>query len=97
MVDAATETLTTTTSLTGAPTGAVATVINDLGANLRSAPSRDLASVFFADAGQSFTVVGRSGDGEWVQVVLPDGSLAWALLPTVELSVDAATLPVTQP
>jgi uncharacterized protein YgiM (DUF1202 family) len=102
VADAATGTQTTTTPATtpplqGAPTGATATVINELGANLRSAPSRDLDGVFFADQGQSFAVVGRSGDGEWVQVVLPDGSLAWALLPTVELSVGAETLPVTQP
>jgi uncharacterized protein YgiM (DUF1202 family) len=80
-----------------APAGATATVINELGANLRPAPSRDLDGVFFAEANQSFTVVGRSGDGEWVQVVLPDGSLAWALLTTVNLSVGADSLPVTQP
>lgn len=86
-----------TTPLTNVPTGATATVINELGANLRPAPSRDLDGVFFAEANQSFTLVGRSGDGEWVQVVLPDGSLAWALLTTVNLSVAADTLPVTQP
>jgi N-acetylmuramoyl-L-alanine amidase len=86
-----------TTPISGAPAGATATVINELGANLRPAPSRDLDGVFFAEANQSFTVVGRSGDGEWVQVVLPDGSLAWALLTTVNLSVGADSLPVTQP
>jgi uncharacterized protein YgiM (DUF1202 family) len=88
---------TTTPALSGAPTGATASVTNELGANLRSAPSRDLDGVYFAEMGQSFAVVGRSGDGEWVQVVLPDGSLAWALITTVQLSVGADTLPVTQP
>jgi uncharacterized protein YraI len=87
-----------TAPLEGAPSGATATVTNELGANLRSAPSRDLDGVFFAEMGQSFAVVGRSGDGEWVQVVLPDGSLAWALATTVQLGgVTADALPVTQP
>ena len=70
---------------------------NGLGANLRSAPSRDLDSVFVAALNDSFSVVGRSGDGEWVQVVLPDGTLAWALVTAVQVSADINTLPVTQP
>jgi uncharacterized protein YgiM (DUF1202 family) len=86
-----------TTPIVGAPSGATATVTNELGANLRSAPSRDLGVVYSALQNESFAVVGRSGDGEWVQVVLPDGALAWALATTVQLSIDAATLPVTQP
>jgi uncharacterized protein YgiM (DUF1202 family) len=81
----------------GAPTGATATISNPLGAHLRSAPSRDLEPVYTAAAGESFAVIGRNGTGEWVQVVLPDGSAAWALAPTVDVSVGTDTLPVTQP
>jgi uncharacterized protein YgiM (DUF1202 family) len=100
---AVTEPLTTTAttdatpSVVGAPTGATATVSNPLGANLRSAPSRDLEPVYSATSGESFAVIGRNDDGLWVQVVLPDGSAAWALATTVDVSVDVDTLPVTQP
>lgn len=96
--------LTTTADTAGAtpavanvPDGATATVTNGLGANLRPAPSRDVDGVYTAAEGESFALIGRSGDGEWVQVVLPDGSSAWALGTTVSLSVDINTLPVTQP
>ena len=83
--------------LAGAPTGATATVANPLGANLRGAPSRDLEPVYSAASGESFAVVGRTGAGDWVQVVLPDGSAAWILATLVEVSVGVETLPVTQP
>jgi uncharacterized protein YgiM (DUF1202 family) len=87
----------TAPTVAGAPTGATATISNPLGAHLRSAPSRDLEPVYTGAAGESFAVIGRSGTGEWVQVVLPDGSAAWALAPTVDVSVGTDTLPVTQP
>jgi uncharacterized protein YgiM (DUF1202 family) len=83
--------------LAGAPTGATATVANPLGANLRGAPSRDLEPVYSAASGESFAVIGRTGAGDWVQVVLPDGSAAWILATLVEVSVGVETLPVTQP
>jgi uncharacterized protein YgiM (DUF1202 family) len=102
--------LTGTTPLTGtapvtdtvpvpqnAPTGATATVTNPLGANLRSAPSRALDPIYSAAQGEAFAVIGRNGDSLWVQVVLPDGTSAWALTGTVELSVGVESLPVTQP
>jgi uncharacterized protein YgiM (DUF1202 family) len=101
---AVTETLATTATGTataplvaGAPTGAAATIANPLGANLRGAPSRDLEPVYSAAPGESFAVVGRNGDGLWVQVVLPDGSAAWVLAALVEVSVGVDTLPVAQP
>lgn len=84
-------------AVVGAPTGATATVANPLGANLRTAPSRDLEPVYSAASGESFAVVGRTGAGDWVQVVLPDGSAAWILATLVEVSVGVDTLPVTQP
>ena len=84
-------------TVAGAPTGATATISNPLGAHLRSAPGRDLEPVYTAAAGESFAVIGRNGSSEWVQVVLPDGSAAWALAPTVSVSVAIDTLPVTQP
>ena len=89
--------ITTAPSVAGAPTGATATIANPLGANLRGAPSRDLEPVYSAAPGESFAVVGRNGDGLWVQVVLPDGSAAWVLAALVEVSVGVDTLPVVQP
>ncbi len=96
-VTATTPVTPTTPVLEGAPSGATATVANLLGANLRSAPTRDIDPVYSAQQGESFTLVGRSGDSQWVQVVLPDGASAWALTATVDLSVGVETLPVTQP
>ncbi len=87
----------TAPAVAGAPTGATATVANPLGANLRSAPSRDLEPIYSAASGESFAVIGRNGPGDWVQVVLPDGSAAWILGTLVEVSVGVDTLPVTQP
>jgi uncharacterized protein YgiM (DUF1202 family) len=86
-----------TPSAAGAPTGATATVSNPLGANFRSAPSRDLEPVYSADASESFAVIGRNGTSDWVQIVLPDGSAVWALATTLNVSVAVDTLPVTQP
>ncbi len=81
----------------GAPTGASATIASPLGANLRSAPSRDLEPVYSAASGESFAVIGRNGAGDWIQVVLPDGSAAWVLAAVAQVSVGVDTLPVTQP
>ena len=81
----------------GAPTGASATIASPLGANLRSAPSRDLEPIYSAASGESFAVIGRNGAGDWIQVVLPDGSAAWVLAAVAQVSVGVDTLPVTQP
>ncbi|MFN8464812.1 MAG: SH3 domain-containing protein [Caldilineaceae bacterium] len=81
----------------GAPTGASATIASPLGANLRGAPSRDLEPIYSAASGESFAVIGRNGAGDWIQVVLPDGSAAWVLAAVAQVSVGVDTLPVTQP
>lgn len=75
---------------------AVATITNPLGANLRSAPSRDLDPIVTFSKGDTLTAVGRSADNEWVQVALPDGTLAWALATTLQLDASIETLAVTQ-
>jgi uncharacterized protein YgiM (DUF1202 family) len=94
-----TATTTATTTTPAAPTGPtlVATIDRDLGANFRSAPDRALEPVYNAQKGESFTAVGRTNASDWVQIVLPDGSAAWALAGTVVLDGDIATLQVTQP
>jgi|GEM_PF-1213599 len=87
------------TPTVAAPAGptAKATVVNQLGANLRSAPSRDLDPVVTVGAGETLTAIGRTTDGEWVQLALSDGTLAWAIAATVSLDADLNTLPVAQP
>ncbi|MEZ4860012.1 MAG: SH3 domain-containing protein [Caldilineaceae bacterium] len=64
---------------TSAPEPAVAAVavVNTELLNIRSGPSTNDAIVRAASAGQRFTVVGRSQDGNWVQVSENGQALGW--------------------
>ena len=73
---------------------AVATVTNQLGANLRSVPDRNTNPVVTVNNGETFPAIGRTGDGAWVQLALPDGTTGWALATTVSLDTDVNSLPV---
>jgi uncharacterized protein YraI len=81
------------------PTGPTlpATVVNELGANLRTAPTRDLDPVRTISMGETYTAIGRTADGVWVQLAMPDGTILWAIAGTVGLDGDINTLVVTQP
>jgi len=58
---------------------AVVVEVNTAGgpANLRAGPSTNTARVGQATNGEQLWVQGRSADGAWFQVLLPDGSYAW--------------------
>jgi uncharacterized protein YgiM (DUF1202 family) len=73
---------------------AIATITNQLGANLRSVPDRNANPVITVDNGERFPAIGRTADSEWVQLALPDGTTAWALLGTVSLDTDVNSLPI---
>lgn len=73
---------------------AVATVTNQLGANLRSVPDRNTNPVVTVNNGETFPAIGRTADGAWVQLALPDGTTGWALATTVSLDTDVNSLPV---
>jgi uncharacterized protein YgiM (DUF1202 family) len=73
---------------------AVATITNQLGANLRAVPDRNADPVFTAKNGETFPAIGRTADGAWVQLALPDGTTGWVLAGTVSLDTDVNNLPV---
>jgi uncharacterized protein YgiM (DUF1202 family) len=70
------------------------TVKSLLGANIRVAPDSESETIDTVSLGASFPAIGRSEDGTWIQVRLPDGGAGWLLASTAELNVDVATLPV---
>jgi SH3-like domain-containing protein len=98
---AANTTVTATASTAVTPTApailtsaGLATITNPLGANLRSVPDRNTNPVVTVKNGEKFPVLGRTADGAWVQLALPDGTTGWALVATVSLDTDVNNLPV---
>lgn len=75
---------------------AIATVTNQLGANLRSVPDRNADPVVTVQSGETYPAIGRTEDGAWVQLALPDGTTGWAIAGTVSLDAEINSLPVTQ-
>ncbi len=73
---------------------ALATITNQLGANLRSVPDRNADPVVTVKNGETFPAIGRTADGAWVQLALPDGTTGWVLAGTVSLDTDVNNLPV---
>jgi uncharacterized protein YgiM (DUF1202 family) len=93
--------LTPTTAVTPTVTqvvdGVTATVTNLAGANARAVPQREAETAQLLSFGAVLPVVGRSADGEWVQLTLEEGRLAWVLISAVTLSADSASLPIVTP
>ncbi len=69
------------------------TITAATGANLRTGPAEGYTSIGAAPAGLAVTVVGRNGKGDWVQLLLPDGSTVWASTTVLSLDGDVMTLP----
>lgn len=64
--------------------------------NIRQGPSRTTTSLGKLPKGATVTVVGRNGDGTWIQIQVPDKSdLGWVSAEFVTLDGDINTLPVT--
>lgn len=78
---------------TGAAQTVTATTTDIL--NIRSGPARTNASVGKLPAGQQVTVVGRNGDGTWLQIQIPNKTdLGWVSADFVTVTGDVNTLPV---
>lgn len=64
--------------------------------NIRAGPARTTASLGKLQKGQQVTVLGRNGDGTWLQIERPDGAgQGWVSAEFVTLNGDINTLPVT--
>src|SRR5690606_24598506 len=70
-----------------------ATVIIPDGANMRTGPATGYNVITRANGNDSFPAIGRNGAGTWVQVLRPDGSLAWLAMEVIQLDGDVMTLP----
>lgn len=64
-------------------------------ANVRSGPSLDASIVGKGDPDQAFDVVGRSEDGAWWQITLPDGTEGWISNSIVRVAGEGETVAVT--
>lgn len=65
------------------------------GLRLRTQPSTDSNVLTNLDAKSILTVIGRSGDNEWVQVIAPNRQRGWAMARFLDVYVDVLRLPVT--
>lgn len=97
--EAITETgaITTPADAPPAPEGATATVTGLIGTSVRPAPNTTQPAIQTLASGTVLPLLGRTEDGQWVQVQLADGSLAWAFARNVSLNVNIDELPITAP
>lgn len=75
------------------PTVITARVIADTRINVRSGPGTTFQPVSAVNPGTEFVVIGRNGDGSWIQVQLDDGREGWVSASLVEVSVSQADVP----
>ncbi|MBK8049551.1 MAG: SH3 domain-containing protein [Anaerolineales bacterium] len=70
--------------------------LEDSRLNVRSGPSTDYKVLAKAEAGDVFTVVGRTENGDWLQVEPADesGASGWAAAEYLQIDGDASSLPV---
>ncbi|GAB5493955.1 MAG: hypothetical protein Phog2KO_41700 [Phototrophicaceae bacterium] len=69
----------------------IAVVSSETSANVRAGAGEGFAVVSSVATGQQLAIAERSEDGEWVRVILPDGSNGWissSLLTTLEVPID---------
>ena len=71
-----------------------AAISSPLGLNVRTEANATATAITLLADSLTFPVVGRSEDGAWLQLQLPDGTLGWAAAQFLRVSGDAAQLPV---
>jgi len=71
-------------------------IINESGVNLRIGPGFSYQVLKLMPKGLEVDVKGRSTNGIWLEVHLPDGSGGWAFAAYVDMDVAIAILPVSQ-
>lgn len=82
----------TPTDATNTP---MATVKTDQGRlNIRSGPGTGYLVVAKANNGQTYPILGRSADGDWLQLQLDGGETGWASAAYLDVGGDVGGLPV---
>lgn len=71
---------------------------DDHNVNARRAQSVETERLALLPLGSAHPAIGRSIDTAWLQIVLPDGRLAWVFTETIIADADQlATLPIVAP
>lgn len=65
------------------------------GLRLRTQPNTESNVLTNLDAKSILTIIGRSGDSEWLQVIAPNRQRGWAMARFLDIYVDVLRLPVT--
>lgn len=80
-------------SIETAGLAATAAISSPLGLNLRSAADSTSDTITLLADSLVFPVVGRSADGQWLQLQLTDGTLGWAASQFLRIEGDLTQLP----
>ncbi len=80
-------------SITPVPLGSVQ---NPKGANVRFGPGVDYSFQYILEEGAAVELIGRSEDGQWILVRVPDRQevTGWILAPLLSTDIDPGSLPV---
>ncbi len=73
-----------------------ATITYAGGANLRFGPAQGYSMVIIAQQGEQYRAVGRNRAGDWVQLLLPDGSTVWGSTAILSVDGDVMSLPFSR-
>lgn len=70
--------------------------VGDILTNLRSGPSVSFRVVAEVPSGTPLSVLGKSLDGEWIKVMLPDQVEGWMYYLPLEIYISPDTIPVLE-
>ena len=76
------------------PLGAAVAISDAVGVNARATPSAEGELLLVVPNGAVLPALGRSADDQWIQVQLPDGTLAWMARTVVNVSDNIDSAPV---
>jgi hypothetical protein len=72
----------------------IVAVVNIPTASLREGPGSEYPSLGNYTQGTQLGVIGRTRDGQWLQVTAPDGTLGWIVAQYVQLNRASGSVPV---
>ena len=82
------------TATTQAPPNAVVCGTCD-NLRLRSSPGTSGTVITMLPANAALTIIGRSADSQWVQVIAPDGTSGWVAVQYLVVTIDLNTVNIT--
>ncbi len=70
--------------------------VGDQPANLRGGPAVGYLILAEVPAGTPLDLLGKSADGEWLKVRIPDGTEGWMFYLPLRINISLDTIPVTE-